>query len=145
MFRTYNNLKNLHNLYEQNFILLSKISGQLEREDFFSFNFEVGKQSSLVEIKKIKLSKFTDELDFFIEDPINIKNISLKCRIYKEAKMIEVIEFQNFHKDLLLIFSKNKYGLQKDERIQWNLFMNQFLNYCIHHGLSIENYLSPRI
>ena len=59
--------------------------------------------------------------------------------------MIEVIEFQNFHKDLLLIFSKNKYGLQKDERIQWNLFMNQFLNYCIHHGLSVENYLSPRI
>ena len=34
-----------------------------------------------------------------------------------------------------------KINFEKDERLQWNLFMNQFLNYSILHGRSIEDYL----
>ena len=70
-----------------------------------------------------------------------LKDIVIKCRTYKEAKMMEVIEFQNFHKDLLSIFILKKMNFEKDERLQWNLFMNQFLNYSILHGRAIEDYL----
>ena len=36
-------------------------------------------------------------------------------------------------------------NFEKDERLQWNLFMNQFLNYSILHGRTIEDYLPSRV
>ena len=105
----------------------------------------MGSIKSQVSISKKELSKFTDELKFQIKDATGIKDIVIKCRIYKEAKMMEVIEFQNFHKDLLSIFKLKKMNFEKDERLQWNLFMNQFLNYSILHGRAIEDYLPSRV
>tara|TARA_B100000941_G_scaffold109321_1_gene76590 strand:- start:180 stop:620 length:441 start_codon:yes stop_codon:yes gene_type:complete len=141
MFKTYRNLKLLHSLYEQNFILINKISGELNKKN--SYTFQVGKKNSdsSVTVSRKKLSKFTDELEFLIEDITNIKNLVIKCRLYKEAMMMEVIEFQNFHKDLLSLFAIKNINLQKDERYQWNLFINQFLNYSISHGRAKKNYL----
>ena len=141
MFKTYRNLKRLHSLYEQNFILVNKISGELNKRN--SYTFQVGEKNSdsSVTVSRKKLSKFTDEIEFLIEDITNIKNLVITCRLYKEAMMMEVIEFQNFHKDLLSLFDMKNINLQKDERYQWNLFINQFLNYSISHGRAKKNYL----
>ena len=141
MFKTYRNLKSLHSLYEQNFVLINKLSGELDKHNKFSFQVGNLEMKSQVSVSKKELSKFTDELQFQISDVTRIKDISIKCRTYKEAKMMEVIEFQNFHKDLLSIFKLKKMSFEKDERFQWNLFMNQFLNYSILHGRAIEDYL----
>ena len=141
MFKTYRNLKSLHSFYEQNFVLINKLSGELDKHNKFSFQVGNLEIKSKVSITKKELSKFTDELKFQIKDATGIKDIVIKCRIYKEAKMMEVIEFQNFHKDLLSIFKLKKMNFEKDERLQWNLFMNQFLNYSILHGRAIEDYL----
>ncbi len=141
MFKTYRNLKNLHSLYEQNFVLINKLSGGLNKSKKFSFQVGNLEIKSQISISKKELSKFTDELHFLINDVTGIRDIVIKCRTYKEAKMMEVIEFQNFHKDLLSIFNFKKMNFEKDERLQWNLFMNQFLNYSIRHGRAIEDYL----
>ena len=141
MFKTYRNLKNLHSLYEQNFVLINKLSGELNKNKKFSFQVGNLEIKSQISISKKELSKFTDELHFLINDVTGIRDIVIKCRTYKEAKMMEVIEFQNFHKDLLSIFNFKKMNFEKDERLQWNLFMNQFLNYSIRHGRAIEDYL----
>jgi len=141
MFKTYRNLKNLHSLYEQNFVLINKLSGELNKSKKFSFQVGNLEIKSQISISKMELSKFTDELHFLINDVTGIRDIVIKCRTYKEAKMMEVIEFQNFHKDLLSIFNFKKMNFEKDERLQWNLFMNQFLNYSIRHGRAIEDYL----
>ena len=145
MFKTYRNLKSLHSFYEQNFVLINKLSGELDKHNKFSFQVGNLEIKSKVSISKKELSKFTDELKFQIKDAPGIKDIVIKCRIYKEAKMMEVIEFQNFHKDLLSIFKLKKINFEKDERLQWNLFMNQFLNYSILHGRAIEDYLPSRV
>ena len=141
MFKTYQNLKSLHILYEQNFVLINKLSGDLNKHNKFSFQVGNLQIKSQVSISKKKLSKFTEELEFLINDVTGIKDIVIKCRTYNEAKMMEVIEFQNFHKDLLSSFKLKRNSFEKDERSQWNLFMNQFLNYSILHGRAIENYL----
>ena len=141
MFKTYRNLKSLHSLYEQNFVLINKLSGELNKHNEFSFQVGSLEIKSQVSISKTKLSKFTDEFEFLINDVTEIKDIVIKCRTYKEAKMMEVIEFQKFHKDLLSIFKLKKMNFEKDERLQWNLFINQFLNYSILHGRAIEDYL----
>ena len=141
MFKTYRNLKSLHSFYEQNFVLINKLSGELDKHNKFSFQVGNLEIKSQVSISKKKLSKFTEELEFQINDVTGIKDIVIKCRTYNEAKMMEVIEFQNFHKDLLSSFNLKKINFKKDERLQWNLFMNQFLNYSILHGRAIEDYL----
>ena len=145
MFKIYRNLKSLHSFYEQNFVLINKLSGELDKHNKFSFQVGNLEIKSKVSISKKELSKFTDELKFQIKDATGIKDIVIKCRIYKEAKMMEVIEFQNFHKDLLSIFKLKKMNFEKDERLQWNLFMNQFLNYSILYGRAIEDYLPSRV
>ena len=145
MFKTSRTLKSLHSFYEQNFVLINKLSGELDKHNKFSFQVGNLEIKSKVSISKKELSKFTDELKFQIKDATGIKDIVIKCRIYKEAKMMEVIEFQNFHKDLLSIFKLKKMNFEKDERLQWNLFMNQFLNYSILHGRAIEDYLPSRV
>ena len=145
MFKTYRNLKSLHSFYEQNFVLINKLSGELDQHNKFSFQVGNLEIKSKVSISKKELSKCTDELKFQIIDATGIKDIVIKCRIYKEAKMMEVIEFQNFHKDLLSIFRLKKIIFEKDERLQWNLFMNQFLNYSILHGRAIKDYLPSRV
>ena len=86
-------------------------------------------------------ANFVKNATEYIEDITNIKNLVITCRLYKEAMMMEVIEFQNFHKDLLSLFAMKNINLQKDERYQWNLFINQFLNYSISHGRAKKNYL----
>ena len=141
MFKTYRNLKSLHSIYEQNFVLINKLSGELDKHNKFSFQVGNLELKSQVSITKKELSKFTDELQFQINDVTGIKDIVIKCRTYNEAKMMEVIEFQTFHKDLLSIFILKKMNFKQDERLQWNLFMNQFLNYSILHGRATEDYL----
>ena len=95
MFKTYRNLKSLHSLYEQNFVLANKLSGELNRHQKFTFQVGNLENKTQVTILKKRLSKFTDELEF-----------KIKCSTYNEPKMMEVIEYQNFHKDLLSIFNK---------------------------------------
>ena len=78
MFKTYRNLKSLHSLYEQNFVLANKISGELNKQ--LKFAFQVGnlENKTQVTISKKRLSKFTDELEFKINDVTKIKDIIIK-------------------------------------------------------------------
>ena len=41
MFKTYRNLKSLHSLYEQNFVLANKLSGELNRHQKFTQSIEI--------------------------------------------------------------------------------------------------------
>ena len=61
MFKTYRNLKNLHSLYEQNFVLINKLSGELNKSKKFSFQVGNLEIKSQISISKKELSKFTDE------------------------------------------------------------------------------------
>ena len=61
MFKTYRNLKSLHSLYEQNFVLINKLSGELDKHNEFSFQVGNLEIKSQVSISKKQLSKFTDE------------------------------------------------------------------------------------
>ena len=76
MFKTYRNLKNLHSLYEQNFVLINKLSGELNKSKKFSFQVGNLEIKSQISISKKELSKFTDELH-------------QKCEKYSNEQMIK--------------------------------------------------------
>ena len=72
MFKTYRNLKSLHSFYEQNFVLINKLSGELDKHNKFSFQVGNLEIKNKVSISKKELSKFTDELKFQIKDATGI-------------------------------------------------------------------------
>ena len=86
MFKTYRNLKSLHSFYEQNFVLINKLSGELDKHHKFSFQVGNLEIKSKVSISKKELSKFTDELKFQIKDATGIKDIVIKCGFTRKLK-----------------------------------------------------------
>ena len=92
-----------------------------------------------------RVSKFTSDIKISFSAELS-KKIEIEIRLYHEAKMCEVIRFQGFHQSLVSIFpSQKKFGFTKDEKFQWNSFLNKFLTVCIESGRSLENHIPSRI
>ena len=90
-------------------------------------------------------SKYTSNLKISMQSPFEKKLLKLDLRIYHEARLGEVVRFQNFHISLLDIFQTNlKFGFQRDERLQWNSFAEEFLKLSIKEGRSVESFIPPR-
>ena len=142
----YSKLKSFHFVCEKNYLLFSQILPSLNQEIVFSFGLPIESfKLSEVSISLNKISKFTSDIKVCFSAELS-KEIEIEVRLYHEAKMCEVIRFQGFHQSLISIFpSKIKFGFTKDEKFQWNSFLNKFLIICKKSGRSLENFIPSRI
>ena len=134
----YSKLKSFHFVCEKNYLLFSQIFPSLNQESIFSFGLPM-KNSKLneVSISLNKISKFTSDIKVCFSAELS-KEIEIEVRLYHEAKMCEVIRFQGYHQSLISILpSQKKFGFTKDEKYQWNSFLNKFLTICKESGLSL--------
>ena len=143
--KEYFKLKNLHSLFERNFILLNSLVVDFDHNKTVVFEIPIHEENKKVLINISKLSKYTFDIDFIINiNPVE-DNTVFKVRVYLEAKMAEVISLQSFHKNLIEIFPIfKKFGFQRDERTQWNKFLNEFLIFCTKEGLADSDNLPAR-
>lgn len=142
----YIELKEFHFFCEKNYLLFSKLISNFEKEKSFSFGIPLGSLNvNKVFISLSRVSKFTSDIKISFSAELS-KKIEIEIRLYHEAKMCEVIRFQGFHQSLVSIFpSQKKFGFTKDEKFQWNSFLNKFLTVCIESGRSLENHIPSRI
>ena len=143
--KEYFKLKNLHSLFERNFFLLNSLVVDFDYNKTRVFEIPIHEENKKVLINISKLSKYTFDIDFIINiNPVE-DNTVFKVRVYLEAKMAEVISLQSFHKNLIEIFPIfKKFGFQRDERTQWNKFLNEFLIFCTKEGLADSDNLPAR-
>ena len=143
--KEYFKLKNLHSLFERNFILLNSLVVDFDHNKTRVFEIPIHEENKKVLMNISKLSKYTFDIDFIINiNPVE-DNTVFKVRVYLEAKMAEVISLQSFHKNLIEIFPIfKKFGFQRDERTQWNKFLNEFLIFCTKEGLADSDNLPAR-
>ena len=142
----YSKLKNFHFVCEKNYVLFSQILPSLNEEKVFSFGLPM-ENSKLNEasISLNKISKFTSDIKVCFSAELS-KEIEIEVRLYHEAKMCEVIRFQGFHQSLISILpSQKNFGFTKDEKYQWNSFLNKFLKICKESGRALENFIPPRV
>ena len=142
----YSKLKSFHFVCEKNYLLFSQIFPSLNQESIFSFGLPM-KNSKLneVSISLNKISKFTSDIKVCFSAELS-KEIEIEVRLYHEAKMCEVIRFQDYHQSLISILpSQKNFGFTKDEKYQWNSFLNKFLTICKESGRSLENFIPPRV
>ena len=143
--KEYLKLKNLHSLFERNFFLLNSLVVDFDHNKSRVFEIPIHEENKKVLMNISKLSKYTFDIDFIIYiNPVE-DNTVFKVRVYLEAKMAEVISLQSFHKNLIEIFPIfKKFGFQRDERTQWNKFLNEFLIFCTKEGLADSDNLPAR-
>ena len=143
--KEYLKLKNLHSLFERNFFLLNSLVVDFDHNKTRVFEIPIHDENKKVLINISKLSKYTFDIDFIININTVEDNTIFKVRVYLEAKMAEVISLQSFHKNLIEIFPIfKKFGFQRDERTQWNKFLNEFLIFCTKEGLADSDNLPAR-
>ena len=143
--KEYLKLKNLHSLFERNFFLLSSLIVDFDHNKTRVFEIPIQEKNKKVSINISKLSKYTFDISFIINLNPTEDNTVFEVRVYLEAKMAEVISLQSFHRNLIDIFPTFKrFGFQKDERTQWNKFLNEFLIFCMKEGLADSDNLPAR-
>ena len=142
----YSKLKSFHFVCEKNYLLFSQILPSLNQESIFSFGLPMKNlKLNKVSISLNKISKFTSDIKVCFSAELS-KEIEIEVRLYHEAKMCEVIRFQGYHQSLISILpSQKKFGFTKDEKYQWNSFLNKFLTICKESGRSLENFIPPRL
>ena len=142
----YSKLKNFHFVCEKNYVLFSQILPNFNQGRAFSFGLPMeNSKLNEVSISLNKISKFTSDIKVCFSAELS-KEIEIEVRLYHEAKMCEVIRFQGFHQSLISILpSQKNFGFTKDEKYQWNSFLNKFLKICKESGRALENFIPPRV
>ena len=142
----YSKLKNFHFVCEKNYVLFSQILPNFNQGRAFSFGLPMeNSKLNEVSISLNKISKFTSDIKVCFSAELS-KEIEIEVRLYHEAKMCEVIRFQGFHQSLISILpSQKNFGFTKDEKYQWNSFLNKFLKICRESGRALENFIPPRV
>ena len=81
--------------------------------------------TSIIEIKKLKSISLIDDTE-------------IEIYLYHDAKLAEVRKFNGKKQFWLRNKYPNKNMLSKDEKFQWNFFLEEFLTHTKLYGLSIN-------
>ena len=131
-------LNELIRLYERNYQKLIKffpLSGGnkeinylipegIENQEINIFCRNLSNHTSVIEIKKIKSLEI-------------LQNTEIEIYLYHDAKLAEVRKFNGKKQFWLRNRYPNRNMLSKDEKFQWNFFLEEFLNHTQNHGLGI--------
>jgi uncharacterized protein YqiB (DUF1249 family) len=131
-------LMRLHDECERNYRRLSKVPLDSKcMGAFVQMSFQ-NKPASALRIEVIDVTKYTSTLAIFADHTglYWMPKIEIKARIYRDAKMVEVIEWCN-DRIIPWVLSEQK-GIQaRDEKWQWNIFLSELLVYGMSHGLAV--------
>ena len=122
----------LHRECELNYSRLARLTE--ENPCLFSSFRIKNAQHSILDFKVIELAKFTTTL--FIKIESNrlkwLPSIELKARIYRDAKMAEVIEWCS-DSTIPWALVERKGPQSRDEKWQWNIFLGELLYQALRH------------
>ena len=122
----------LHRECELNYSRLSRLT---EENPCLFRSFRIkNAHHSIIDFKVIELAKFTTTL--FIKIESNrlkwLPSIELKARIYRDAKMAEVIEWCS-DSTIPWALVERKGPQSRDEKWQWNIFLGELLYQALRH------------
>ena len=89
-------------------------------------------------IKVTEVTKYTSTLTITADGagPDWIPQIEIKARVYRDAKMLEVIEWCT-DRTIPWALAEQKPKQARDEKWQWNIFLSELLIYGLQHGAAI--------
>lgn len=125
------NIRSLHALCEANYLRLLRLFPEYETRN--ERDFEVA--GTRVTITVNERSRFTT---FFTlnqrQRDVWLGPLRVELRCYHDVRMVEVIRFQSHQQVSVRYQYPNTEMHQPDEKHQQNLFLADWLNWCLEHG-----------
>ena len=131
-------LNQLLRLYERNYFKLVHFFPVADNEKSMVYLMPEGELNKEIKISCKKLSSHTSVIKIYKTKSLSLlQNTEIEIYIYHDAKMAEVRKFNGKRQFWLRNKYPNKSMLSKDEKFQWNFFLEEFLTHTKTHGLSI--------
>ena len=131
-------LNQLLRLYERNYQKLVKffpINRSLTEIDYL---IPEGKKNSEIKIACKNISSHTSVITISKTKSFSLlQDTNIEIYLYHDAKMAEVRQFNGKKQFWLRNRYPNKNMLTRDEKFQWNFFLEEFLTHTKNYGLSI--------
>jgi uncharacterized protein YqiB (DUF1249 family) len=135
-------LARLHEECELNYKRLHRIipdSRSLGANFSLHYRAQPNKQPSRAGMKLtiIEVTKYTSTVKIVADraGPMWLPEIEIKVRVYRDARMAEVVEWCSDRTIPWALVEKN--GMQaRDEKWQWNMFLSELLSHGLGHGIS---------
>ena len=132
-------LNQLLRLYERNYEKLINFFPISEKKTQIDYLIPEGENNSEIQITSKKLSTHTSILEIRKSKSfILIEDTIIEVFLYHDAKLAEVKKFNGKKQFWLRNKYPNKNMLSRDEKFQWNYFLEEFLTHTKQHGLSIQ-------
>lgn len=131
-------LNQLLRLYERNYFKLVHFFPIADHEKSMVYLMPEGVLNKEINISCKKLSSHTSVIKIYKTKSLSLlQNTEIEIYIYHDAKMAEVRKFNGKRQFWLRNKYPNKSMLSKDEKFQWNFFLEEFLTHTKTYGLSI--------
>ena len=109
-----------------------------ETENEIDYLIPEGQTNSDINISCKRLSGHTSIIEINKSKSFSLlQDTEIEIYIYHDAKMAEVRKFNGKKQFWLRNKYPNKNMLSKDEKFQWNFFLEEFLTHTKKYGLSI--------
>ena len=132
-------LNQLLRLYERNYRKLVNFFPMAETDGKIEYLIPEGNYNSEIKISCKNLSLHTSILEVKKSKSISlIDDTEIEIYLYHDAKLAEVRKFNGKKQFWLRNKYPNKNMLSKDEKFQWNFFLEEFLTHTKLYGLSIS-------
>ena len=136
--RSNRGLNQLLRLYERNYLKLIHFFPIGDHESSIVYLMPEGLLNKEIRVSCRKLSSHTSVIEIYKSKSLSLlQNTEIEIYIYHDAKMAEVRKFNGKRQFWLRNKYPNKNMLSKDEKFQWNFFLEEFLTHTKTHGLSI--------
>ncbi|MDH3355549.1 MAG: DUF1249 domain-containing protein [Chromatiales bacterium] len=124
--------------FEDNYLLLRRIFAPLfNGSEEISLGKNDGQAPLLLKVSERHKYMTIIELNQKISEDKNIPDIFLRLRLYFDARVAEVIAYQGIERIPARYQVKLSRGDTRDEKMQVNLLLNEFLQYIDDQGYRI--------
>ena len=131
-------LNQLLRLYERNYQRIIKFFPIQDSKNNIKYLIPEGEFNSEINLSCKKLSSHTSVIEIKKNESISLlPDTEIEIYIYHDAKMAEVRKFNGKKQFWLRNKYPNKNMLSKDEKFQWNYFLEEFLVHTKNCGLSV--------
>ena len=131
-------LNQLLRLCERNYQKLVKFFPIDRSHTEIDYFIPEGKKNSEIKIACKNISSHTSVITIYKTKSFSLlQDTNIEIYLYHDAKMAEVRRFNGKKQFWLRNRYPNKNMLTKDEKFQWNFFLEEFLTHTKNYGLSI--------
>lgn len=126
---------------DANYVRLLRLFPMLKSEDAQEFTLALPNQPAQVQFSVVERGPFTTllKISFAAENKwMGMATPQLEVRVYHDARSAEVVSYQNqnyFHGKYEYPNTRMR---QRDEKVQINRFLSEFLNLCLEHGATAK-------